>query len=102
MYALFLFVHSLVRWIVLALGFLVVARAIRGLSGRRTWEPADDAGVSRFARAFDIQVLIGLIMYFFVSPFTLEAWGDMAATMRNGPLRSIVVEHTVGMIVAIP
>ena len=53
MYALFLFVHSLVRWIVLALGFLVVARAIRGLSGRRTWEPADDAGVSRFARAFE-------------------------------------------------
>jgi hypothetical protein len=85
----------------LILGVVVVARAIGGMSGRRPWIPADDAGVNRFARAFDVQVLIGLIGYFFASPFTMEAWGDMAATMRNGPLRFIVVEHTVGMIVAI-
>ena len=101
MYALFLFVHSLLRWVVLILGLMVVARAIGGVTGRRAWSPADDAGVGWFARAFDIQVVIGLIGYFFVSPFTMEAWGDMAATMRNAPLRFITVEHTVGMIVAI-
>jgi hypothetical protein len=101
MYALFLFVHSLLRWIVLILGLVAVVRAIGGVSGRRPWVPADDAGVSRFARAFDVQVLIGLIGYFFASPFTMEAWRDIGATMQNGPLRFIVVEHTFGMIVAI-
>jgi hypothetical protein len=100
MYALFLFVHSLVRWIVLILGFVAVARAIGGVSGRRAWVAADDAGVNRFGRAFDIQVLLGILGYVFASPFTIEAWGDMAATMQNGPLRFIVIEHVVGMIAA--
>ena len=101
MYALFLFVHSLVRWVVLALGVMAVARAISGVTGRRPWESADDAAAARFSIAFDIQVVIGLIGYFFASPFMLDAWGDMAATMRNSALRLIVVEHPVGMIVAI-
>ena len=101
MYTWFLFIHSLLRWIVLIFGVAVVVRAISGVSTRRSWLPADETCVSRFARAFDVQVLIGLIGYFFVSPFTMEAWRDIGATMQNGPLRFIVVEHTFGMVVAI-
>ncbi len=31
----------------------------------------------------------------------MSAWTDMAETMRNGPLRLIVVEHEVGMFVGL-
>ena len=49
----------------------------------------------------DIQLLAGLVLYLWASPFTTEAFHDMAGTMRNGPLRFFVVEHPVGMVVSI-
>ena len=54
-----------------------------------------------FVGSLDLQLLLGLILYIFLSPFTREAWGDMAATMRNAPLRFFAVEHITGMIIAV-
>lgn len=101
MYTAFLVIHSYVRWLVLAAGVIAVLRAISGASGRRPWQPADEAAGRWFVMGLDVQALIGIAIYFFLSPFTMSAWSDMADTMRNGPLRLIVVEHEVGMIVAL-
>jgi uncharacterized protein YacL len=101
MYSAFLLIHSLLRWVVVLAGLVVMARAIVGVSGRRDWLPADSAATRVFSIALDVQFLIGLLLYVWLSPFIRDAWADMAATMRNAPLRFFVVEHTTGMIIGI-
>ncbi len=100
-YAPLLFVHSWLRWVVLLLGALAVGRALNGVRTRRPFTPTDDAAARRFIMAVDIQLLVGLLLYLWASPFTTEAFHDMAGTMRNGPLRFFVVEHPTGMIVSL-
>ena len=46
-------------------------------------------------------MLLGLVLYGFLSPVTQSAFVDMAAAMRAAPVRFFAVEHPVGMIVAI-
>lgn len=101
MYSAFLLVHSYLRWVVVIVGLLVIARAIAGLSGGRDWRAGDSAGVRVFSIALDIQFLLGLLLYVWLSPFIRDAWADMAATMRNAPLRFFAVEHVTGMLIGI-
>ena len=101
MYSAFLLIHSLLRWVVVIAGLIAIARAISGLSGRRDWLPADAATTRWFSIALDVQFLIGLLLYVWLSPFIRDAWADMAATMKNAPLRFFVVEHTTGMLIGI-
>ena len=63
MHALLLFVHSLFRWVVLLAGFYAVGSAF----GRRDARPG-----RWFAISLDIQMLIGLILYW-LSPITTGA-----------------------------
>ena len=101
MYSAFLLIHSLLRWLVILAGVIAAARAIAGIAGRKPWSSADDSSGRWFSIALDLQFLIGLTLYLGLSPFIRDAWADMAATMRNGPLRFFVVEHLFGMIVAL-
>jgi hypothetical protein len=48
-----------------------------------------------------VQFAIGLLLYVWLSPFIRDAWADMAATMRNAPLRFFAVEHTTGMLIGV-
>lgn len=84
---LLLLLHSWLRWLVLIFG---VAAAVRGSDAAGKW----------FVITLDVQVLIGLVLYFFVSPYTLAAWGNMAEAMRDSLTRFLAVEHLFGMIVA--
>jgi len=101
MYSAFLLIHSLLRWVVVIAGLLVVARAISGITGARDWQSADNVAVRWFSIALDVQFLIGLLLYVWLSPFIRDAWADMAATMRNAPLRFFAVEHITGMIIGL-
>jgi hypothetical protein len=100
MYPFVLGVHSLLRWLVLALGAAVVARAVVGLSGRR-WTLADDRLDVWFVASLDVQLVIGLVLYGWLSPITTQAFGDMRAAMADSALRFWTVEHVVSMLVAV-
>jgi hypothetical protein len=101
MYSAFLGVHSYLRWVVIIAGLLVIARAIMGIAGRRVWSPGDTTGVKVFSIALDVQFLIGLLLYVWLSPFIRDAWADIGATMRNAPLRFFAVEHLIGMLIGL-
>ena len=101
MYDLVLFAHSWLRWLVLLAGIAAIARAVSGVNTRRPWTPLDDRGGMWFTAALDLQMLIGLVLYAFLSPVTQSAFVDMAAAMRAAPVRFFAVEHPVGMIVSI-
>jgi len=49
----------------------------------------------------DIQLLLGLLLYLVLSPFTASAFHDFGAAMRNPQLRFWAVEHSATMMLAI-
>jgi hypothetical protein len=101
MYSAFLIIHNLLRWVVLLLAILAIVRAVLGVTGRRGWASADQAAGQWFSRMLDVQMLLGLVLYIFLSPFTREAFGDFGAAMRNPPLRFYAVEHIAAMAIAV-
>ena len=101
MYGLVLLLHSLIRWVVLLTGVVAVIRAITGWSTGRPWTLADDRSGSRFAMTLDLQVLLGLILYFALSPITKAALQDFGGAMSNSALRYWAVEHGFGMLSAL-
>jgi hypothetical protein len=52
-----------------------------------------------FAMLLDVQMLLGLLLYFALSPFTRHAMADFGAAMQNSGLRFWAVEHVFGMVI---
>jgi hypothetical protein len=101
MYTATLIVHSWMRWLIILLGVLAVARAVAGRASGRPWL-ASDAGAGRFYTiALDVQMLFGLILYFVFSDLLTVARADMGRAMGNPAIRFWLVEHLTGMVVAI-
>ena len=98
MYGIVLVLHSLLRWVVLLTGVVVVTRAITGWRTGRPWTLADDRAGMWFISALDLQVLLGLLLYFLLSPITAAVLRDFGGAMSNPALRYWGVEHVFGMI----
>ena len=101
MYAIVLLLHSWLRWAVLLLCLVALVRAIDGMRTRRAWDAGDERVTKLFVIALDLQMLIGLVLYFLFSPLTKAALSDFAGAMRDPILRYWAVEHPFGMVVAI-
>lgn len=100
-YAIVLTIHSYLRWFVLLAGLVAVVRAAAGAAGRRTWTPADDRAGFWFVTLLDLEVLLGLLLYVFLSPITHEIFGAFAAAMKDSPRRFWAVEHISGMVIGL-
>ena len=97
-----LFIHNLMRWVVLLTGIIVLLRTVRGLGGRRAFTTGDRKSALFFMISCDIQLLLGLALYF------MRGWGNvwggeggMGGVMKSAPTRFWAMEHMLGMIVAI-
>jgi hypothetical protein len=101
MYTALLFLHSWLRWLVILAGVAAVGGSVAGVSTKRAWLPADNLRLRLFTHSLDLQMLIGLVLYIFLSPVTRSGFENMQLTMRDPILRFFVVEHLVGMLVAI-
>lgn len=101
MYPVVLAVHNILRWVVLILGVLALARAYLGWFGKRDWTPGDRKVGVFFGVSLDLQLLIGLVLYFFLSPLTQAALRDFGAAMADLQLRFFALEHIFYMILAV-
>lgn len=101
MYNLVLTTHSWLRWAVLVAALIAVIRALAGAARRRPWTRADDRAGFWFATLVDLQILLGLVLYFALSPITRAALRDFGAAMSSSGLRFWAVEHLFGMVVAV-
>lgn len=100
MYIFMLDLHSILRWAVLIVGVVALVMAWGGVLSRSSWTPPQ-ANVARlFTIVFDVQVLVGLLLYVWLSPITTNAFGDMGAAMGDSGVRFFLVEHSLLMIVA--
>ena len=94
-------VHSYMAYIVLAVLFLAVFNAIRGLAGGRIYNFHKDLRISLFALILShIQLLLGLIL-FFISANGLKAIQTLGMGGLNAQARLLALEHPVINIVAI-
>ena len=100
-YTAFLHIHSTLRWLVLILSIIVIAKYLSGLLGNKAWKKSDNLLGIIYTSVFDIQFLAGLILYFFVSPTTKMAFTDFGAAMKDSQLRFYAVEHFSLMILAL-
>ena len=93
--------HNLFRWLVLAAAVYAIVRAWRGWLGRAPWTAADAAAGKLFTQVMNVQFLLGLLLYAWLSPVTRQAFADFGAAMRSAPLRYYAVEHLLAMIAAV-
>ena len=101
MYAFMLGVHNILRWVVLILGVLAVVRAWMGWLGKKEWTDKDRKLGVFFSAGIDTQLLLGLVLYFLLSPITKGALSDFGTAMSTGgDLRFFAVEHISMMVLA--
>ena len=99
MYGAVLLIHSWLRWIALVAAVGVTLAAVRNrVEGDRSI--ADRWGLVAMM-ALDFQMLLGLLLYFALSPFTTEALQNFSAAMKNPLLRFWAVEHFAPMFAAV-
>ncbi|MFW5756195.1 MAG: hypothetical protein ACOCWK_06305, partial [Tangfeifania sp.] len=68
---------------------------------KNRWTKRDKVSGLLLTIFMDIQFVIGLILYAFVSPLTKAAFADFGAAMKNADLRFYAVEHIMIMVIAL-
>lgn len=101
MYPFVLALHNLLRWLVIIAAVIVLVRTVLGLRGRRAWTALDDRMGALYLISMDLQLLVGLLLFFVFSPLTRAALMNMAAAMRDATMRFFLVEHFPYMLVAV-
>lgn len=94
-------IHSLLRWAIVLTGIWAIIRAIKGVSGNSAYTSADKKAGLFFMISLDIQLLVGIVLYF-ISPMAMKAFQSMGGeVMRQAPYRYFAVEHAFAAIIAI-
>jgi cytochrome c biogenesis factor len=101
MYTTFLFIHSWLRWIILALFLFTIIKSFMGMSGNKEYGKGDNALAASMVGTLHLQALIGLLLYFVLSPITINAFGGDVSPMKDAGIRYWAVEHIFMMIVAV-
>jgi hypothetical protein len=83
MYTFFLAVHNILRWIALILAIIVLVRAYWGWFGGREWTSTDRRVGSFYSISLDVQILLGLLLYFVFSPITRAALSNFPPRRRR-------------------
>ncbi|PJJ61186.1 hypothetical protein [Hymenobacter chitinivorans] len=102
MYNAVLTLHSWSRWLVVIFGLIAVFRALGGWQGRKPYLGADNGMGAAFVGSMHLQLLLGLILYFGLSPFGVKAFETAGGAVMKDPIgRFWGVEHIATMILAV-
>lgn len=96
-----LILHSWNRWIILIAGLLAVILAILALVKKQEYSKTNKVTSLVFISSLHFQLVIGILLYFVLSPITLEALSNFGAAMKNSDVRYWAVEHSFVNIIAI-
>jgi hypothetical protein len=99
MYTTVLLLHSWIRWIALIAAVGVTLAAVRGkVDGEKSL--ADRWGMVAML-SLDLQMLLGLLLYFGLSPNMREILNNFGESMHHADTRFWAVEHVTAMLAAI-
>jgi hypothetical protein len=102
MYNALLFLHSLLRWIILLLALVAIYRSYTGMNAGKPFTETDKKIGLFLMISAHTTLLIGLYQWI-VGPWGLQNIlnSGMAAVMKDPVYRFYAVEHMTGMIIAI-
>ncbi len=95
----FLTAHNILRWAVLLFGLWTLLNALTGVFSKRSFTAGDNRTNLLFMTFCDIQLLIGLVLYFNGMWFD-RVKSSMGEVMKNPMERFFAVEHSLMMIIA--
>lgn len=101
LYTLTLATHNIMRWVVLLLAIYALYRVYAGLFGKKEWSDADRKALSFYAIGMDVQLLLGLLLYFVLGPWFSMMTSGMGNVMSTSSLRFFAVEHFSVMLLAV-
>ena len=101
MYTGILHFHSLNKWVVLILAILSLSNALMGWLGKKPYTGTSNKLSLYFMISMHVQFLLGLALFFFLSPIIQAALSNMGAAMKEAPMRYWAVEHSFAGIFAI-
>ena len=101
MYPIINTLHSILRWLIVLAALFVMIRAVTGISFKRGWMKMDNNAGLWYTSLLDLQVLLGIILYFFLSPTTKIALQNFGGAIGDPVMRFFAVEHVIGMLVAV-
>lgn len=101
MYTGFLHLHDVLRWLLLVSLAVTLVKYLAGWFGNQPWKKTDNILGIVFTSLMDLQLLTGLVLYFFLSPVTKLAMSDFGAAMKDADLRFYAVEHFAMMLIAV-
>ncbi|HEX2733929.1 MAG TPA: hypothetical protein VHM70_20115 [Polyangiaceae bacterium] len=96
-YSILLFLHSVLRWLILAFAILALVRSAQG----GAYTKAHRTSSSLFVATLHTNVVIGIVNYALFSPTIRLALSDVGAAMKISALRFFLVEHSSLMLVAV-
>lgn len=97
MYDAFLKTHSYLRWVVIILAVITAIKYLVGWFGKKSFSTSDNKISLFYSIVMDIQLLVGLGLYFFLSPLTNTFHIDMKDTFS----RFWGMEHITMMILSV-
>jgi hypothetical protein len=101
MYAFVLLMHSWLRHFVVIFGVWLLVASFRGMKRGHAWSVRDEATHTRFLALLDTQLLLGLVLYFWLSPIAQAAFRNLGASMKDPTLRFFGVEHVFAMLLGV-
>ncbi|WP_321287457.1 hypothetical protein [uncultured Sunxiuqinia sp.] len=101
MYTGLLHLHNSLRWLILLVALVTLVKYFMGWFSQKGWMKSDNILGILFTVIMDIQLVVGLVLYFGYSPITKAAFQDFGAAMKNADLRFYAVEHFIMMIIAL-
>jgi hypothetical protein len=101
LYSITLLAHSYVRWAVLVAAIVVVARCAAAASREAPWSARDESAHRTFIAFADGQLVLGILLWAWLSPITAAFFADPRNAVHDHVLRFFGLEHVTMMVLAI-
>ncbi len=92
--------HNITRWVLIILALIVIVRGLTGWLRGRRFNKDDNRYGMLYTVFFDVQLLLGMVLYF------TKGWAgvlaaDFGAAMRSSGTRFFAIEHLLLMLIAL-
>jgi hypothetical protein len=100
MYTILLFIHSILRWVLLLALLYTIYRGYVGWFSKATFTKSDANSRLVTVITAHIQLIVGLLLYF-ISPITRFFISNFSDAVKISEIRFAAMEHTLLMLIAI-
>lgn len=94
-------IHNILRWIVLLLAVVTIVKYLIGWFGKSSFKTLDNRLSLFYVSSLDLQLLIGLFLYFFLSPVTQSVMQLGSMQLDDPNSRFFAIEHPAAMLMGI-